>query len=401
MRASRGKAVGLALALVGTLLGACSSGGGNSRTIEVDSNYDEFAGTFRAFFPRDVTVKPGMTLKFHQKWSGEPHTVTLGSEVQDRIEPEMLPLILRSTSKEPTEDDEFSDEVNAAVEKFFGELPFFFGEKGVNPAVAQPCYLNNGLPKDSKACPKKVQPAFAGTESYFNSGFIPFEGTSGNEFEMKIAENAKPGTYFYYCALHGAGMSGQIKVTKSGSVPSQASLNKQAQKEILEVAKPLREVLKKEQAGEAEIKGNLVGSGDESLRGVKGQVNEFTPRTVRAKVNEPVKWSFIGGHTVSFNVPPYFPLYDVKKSGKVAENPKAYAPSGGWPGRPEPTSEDGGPPVPRADVDAGKFDGSGGLKSSGADWQNGDTYTITFTKPGTYPMACLIHPGMIGKVVVS
>ncbi|MBA2607621.1 MAG: hypothetical protein H0U92_01620 [Actinobacteria bacterium] len=400
MRTRQVRAIALTLMLTGTLLGACSSGGGSSRTIEVDSNFDEFAGTFRAFFPRDVTVKPGMTLKFHQKWSGEPHTVTMGKEVQDRIEPEMLPLILRSTSKEPSDDEQFSDEVNAAVEKFFGELPFFFGEKGPNPPVAQPCYLKTGLPEEGKACPKQAQPAFAGTESYFNSGFIPYEGTSGNEFEMKIADDAKPGTYFYYCALHGAGMSGQIKVTKSGAVPSQASLNKQARKEIAEVAKPLLAGLKKEQAGNGAIKGNLAGSGDESLNGVKGQVNEFTPRTVRAKVNETVKWSFISNHSISFNVPPYIPIYKVK-SGKVTGNDKVYEPAGGWPGRPEPTAEDEGPPVPSVDVDAGKFDGSGGLKSSGVDWQTGDTYSVTFTKPGTYPMACLIHPGMIGKVVVS
>ena len=31
----------------------------------------------------------------------------------------------------------------------------------------------------------------------------------------------------------------------------------------------------------------------------------------------------------------------------------------------------------------------------------GDKYSVTFTKAGTYPYACLIHPGMIGKVVVK
>ncbi len=188
---------------------------GSSRTIEVDSSYDEFAGTFRAFFPRDVTVKPGMTLKFHQKWSGEPHTVTLGSEIQDRIEPEILPIIRRSVSKEPGDEDITTPEIAAAVEAFFGELPFFFGEKGPNPPVAQPCYLDKGLPLGDKACPSNADTEFNGNESYFNSGFIPYEGSRGNEFEMKIADDATPGTYFYYCALHGAGMSGQIKVVNA------------------------------------------------------------------------------------------------------------------------------------------------------------------------------------------
>ncbi|HVU62149.1 MAG TPA: cupredoxin domain-containing protein [Mycobacteriales bacterium] len=31
----------------------------------------------------------------------------------------------------------------------------------------------------------------------------------------------------------------------------------------------------------------------------------------------------------------------------------------------------------------------------------GQTYTVTFTKPGTYPYTCTIHPYMHGTVVVS
>lgn len=387
------------------MLGACS-GGGNSRTIEVDHSSDDFAGTFRAFFPRDVTVKPGMTLKFHQTWSGEVHTVTLGTEVQDRIEPEMLPIILKTPAVEPPEDESnYSAEVNAAVGEFFSTLPFFFGEKGPNPSAAQPCYLNSGLPEDGKACKKVAQPAFSGTQSYYSSGFIPYLGERGNEFEMKIAEDAKPGTYFYYCNLHGPGMSGQITVTKSGKIPSQGDLNRQAKKEIDAITKPLATQLAKEKAGKGDFEGNLAGSGTEANSGYKAQVNEFTPRTVKAQVGKPVTWTFIGGHSISFNVPPYVPLTEITKSGKVVENESVYLPAGGWPGRTTPTDTGDGPPGsghgPAEHVSAPPFDGSGGLKSSGVDWQTGDTYSVTFTKAGTYPMACLIHPGMIGEVVVS
>ena len=41
------------------------------------------------------------------------------------------------------------------------------------------------------------------------------------------------------------------------------------------------------------------------------------------------------------------------------------------------------------------------MKSSGIGFNTGDTYSVTFTKRGTYAFACLIHPGMIGKVVVK
>ena len=75
--------------------------------------------------------------------------------------------------------------------------------------------------------------------------------------------------------------------------------------------------------------------------------------------------------------------------------------AGGWPGPPEGHDEFDGPPPPAIHLDAGNFDGSGGLKSSGVGFNPGDTYSVTFTKAGTYPYACLIHPGMIGKVVVK
>ena len=386
---------------MGTLLGACSSGGGKTLTIEVDHGHDEFAGTFRAFFPHDVTVKPGMTLKFHQTWSGEEHTVTMGTGVQELVEPVMLPVI-RAARPFDVDDRTLSPELNEAAAPFFEKLPFFFGEKGPDPAAAQPCFLDSGLPTSGKVCPQKAQPAFTGKQSYYSSGFIPYRGSRGNEFTMKIADDAKPGKYFYYCDLHGPGMSGEIRITKTGKVPSQATLNKQASKEVAEIATPLLKQLNKERAGTSAYKGNLVGSGSEDLYTVLGQVNEFTPRTVKAEVGKPVTWTFIGEHSISFNVPPYVPLIDFNKKGKVVENESVFGPSGGWPTRNPPIEDHtGGPPVPSVHADAGKFDGSGGLKSSGTDWQTGDTYSVTFTKTGEYPMACLIHPGMIGKVVVS
>src|SRR3954466_783224 len=77
--------VAAVLAVMG--LGACSSGGGNSRTIEVDYHSDDFAGSFLGYYPREVTVKPGMTLKFHQTWTGEPHSVSTGTLPTEGIKP--------------------------------------------------------------------------------------------------------------------------------------------------------------------------------------------------------------------------------------------------------------------------------------------------------------------------
>ncbi|MEY2426721.1 MAG: Copper binding protein plastocyanin/azurin family, partial [Actinomycetota bacterium] len=126
------------------------------------------------------------------------------------------------------------------------------------------------------------------------------------------------------------------------------------------------------------------------------------PRTINATVGKPVKWTFIGDHTISFNVPAYTPIFKTSKSGKVSFNEGLNKAKGGWPGAPE-REEDShsGPPPEPEDVVAGDWDGTGGLHSTGLGFADGDTYSITFTKAGSYPYACLIHPGMIGKVVVK
>jgi hypothetical protein len=94
-------------------------------------------------------------------------------------------------------------------------------------------------------------------------------------------------------------------------------------------------------------------------------------------------------------------LFKFDKKGDLVFNEGLDKAAGGWPGAPESDYHGEGPPPLPVSVDAGNFDGAGGLKSSGTGWNNGDKYRVTFTKAGTYPYACLIHPGMIGKVVVK
>jgi plastocyanin len=126
-------------------------------------------------------------------------------------------------------------------------------------------------------------------------------------------------------------------------------------------------------------------------------LNEFVPSTFKAKVGQPVTWSFINGpgHTVSFHVPSYFPVISFKRDGFVEFNDEVNSAQGG-PGYP---ADAGEPPEDGFLVDAGDYDGSFFLSSG---YPNGPMrYRVTFTKPGTYPYACLIHPLMLGKVVVS
>lgn len=43
---------------------------------------------------------------------------------------------------------------------------------------------------------------------------------------------------------------------------------------------------------------------------------------------------------------------------------------------------------------------AGGTFKSSAALDTGDTYTVTFAKPGTYTYYCAVHPMMVGTVVV-
>lgn len=130
---------------------------------------------------------------------------------------------------------------------------------------------------------------------------------------------------------------------------------------------------------------------------IHGSINEFVPRTIRAKAGAPITWKFIGSdHSVSFDVPPYLPIIQFGAKS-VRLNPKVSEPAGG------------APPIPEEDEDAegiqkldgGTYDGEGfwssGLVGAGPYLE----YTLRISKPGTYPYACLIHPKMIGTVVVT
>jgi plastocyanin len=130
-------------------------------------------------------------------------------------------------------------------------------------------------------------------------------------------------------------------------------------------------------------------------------INEFLPKTIKTKANKPVTWTLDGfSHTVSFNVPKYFPVFTVNgKTGNVVWQPKSWKPVG-W-DVPEPQGQSDGEQLDSArNIDVGKWDGKGGFHSSGA-LNHGDTFTVTFTKPGTYPYACVLHPQMVGTVEVS
>ena len=425
-RAPEGKGVRrlLPLTLLISLLAACSPGGESrgpqERTIRVDYAHDEFAGAFLEYYPRKVTLRPGDTAVFRQAWSGEPHSVTMGTLVDDLMAL-VEPYIEKAKQGQPIPDEEPPEVVEASkpLPTLFQEGPTELVQNG-----AQPCYVDSGpIPGNATTpCPKREQPAFNGRHVYYNSGFIPYEGPQGNEFRVPLADDIKPGTYYFYCNAHGPLMSGAIDVKPKGAeIPSQEEVNRKAREEIEVTAAPLREQVEKARKGELTVpgdiapplreagflkpgtnvfNGNLSGLYAED-QSIMAGINEFIPKTLNVRVGQKVDWINLGLHTISFDVPRYFPIISVKDDGTVEFNPRIAPPAGGAPEPPPPFSggEGEGPPQP-VKIDAGTWDGDGffssGLIGAGPYIQ----YSITFSKRGTYKYACLIHPPMTGTIVV-
>ena len=384
------------IALVG--LPACggSSAGGTTRTVLTDFNYDEVAGSYLGYFPAVTPVHPGDTIDFRQAWTGEPHTVTFGTAVKavgDIVEPYL-------TGTKPVPNDEPPDLQDAT-----SKLPEIFGTSAsndvtnVNQAGAQPCYLDAG-PIPDAACPKRAEPAFNGRQFLFNSGIIRYEGNNGNKFTMKLAADIAPGRYYYYCLLHGPGMAGYLDVKPTVTViPSAGAERATALKEVDKATKRLlvqhRDSLSgKDKPANVDIVAGTQSNGPPTFP--EAFTDEFYPKTAHAKVGQKVTW-YVSGHVVAFDVPRYEPLVLFGKDGTVSTNPRASKEVAG----PPPTEVPGGDPNngPTMAVDVGNYDGGHFISSGLPD--NDLLYSVTFTKPGTYQYACLVHPRMIGTLVVS
>lgn len=375
----------VALALLGAACGTggdAGSAGGERRKVLVDSRADGFNAAFLAYFPNTVTVGPGDTVSFEAAETGEPHSVTMGTLVEaglaaaDKASPDGPP---------PPE-----------MRKLPVMLPEGPGDAHQN--AAQPCFLDSGEPpSDTKqACAKRKQPDFTGKQTYYSSGYIP----GGDSFDVKLADDVEPGTYRYYCNLHGASMAGKIVVTEGDEIPSQADVDAKGEEERDALVAKLRPAYETAKAGKAAFPGNLAGLGAPDVQ--TALVNEFVPAAIKAKVGEKVTWTIFGPHTISFGAPGDAgpPILTVAGDGAVHLIEKGVAPAGG-PGAPQGPPPEGqqGPRV----VDAGTYDGSG-FKSSGLIISfppNLVGYAVTFTKAGTYAYTCLIHPRMGGSIEVA
>jgi plastocyanin len=385
---------------------------GAERTVLVDYQHDQFASSFVQFYPKQVAVHPGDTVTFRQTWTGEPHSVTMGTLVDDLFE--VAPKVEQYDSPEDARAGGLDEATIAQAVAVFSKVPSMTAEGfTIFQGGAEPCFVEDeadvpefspgGESPDPKAkCPTlgKAQPAFTGRQALYNSGFIPYQGAKGNSFELPIAADAKPGTYHYFCNYHWVGMSGTVEVVaKDADIPSGQAVRLQAQKEIAADAKAAIGKVRAVKAGDfGKVHPPLAGL-DTGVEDSFTSVDEFFPATYKAKVGEPVTWTLEGWtHTVSFNVPKYFPIFTIGGGGQVRWDPKSYEPVA-WKVPPAPEGGPDAPPQPRQ-VDVGEWNGGGGFHSSGL-LIPGDTFTVTFTRPGTYPYACVLHPKMVGVVDVK
>jgi plastocyanin len=367
------------------------STGPQTRTVLVDSKTPAFNGAFLSYFPASVQVRPGDTVVFKEMWTGEPHSVTAGTLVEKC-------LTAAKAAGEPTE--------GGAPPADCATLPTMLpeGPGDAHQNAAQPCFLDTGAPptdKENKPCAKAAtQPAFNGKQTYYNSGFLP----EGKSFTVKIDDSTAPGAYRYYCNLHGPEMQGTINVAAKGTtIPTQSAVDQTAAAELKSTVDKVTGPYQGTKAGQSPIKGNLAGLGVQEAQ--NAGINEFIPNSITAKVGQKVSWTIFGPHTITFGstiTPGGFIV--VSPDGSVHLNPQAMGPAGG-PGAPSPPSgpPPSGPPSVVKTFDGGKYDGTG-VKSTGFVGSFPPAllgWTLTFTKAGTYPYVCLIHPGMTGNVQVT
>lgn len=387
MTVRRAAAALLALALIGS---ACSkkedagtdTGKAKSYTVQVDAHTQggDYGVYASAYFPSEVKVHPGDTVSFKLNWSGEPHSVTFGTLVDEG-----------AAKLDPAAEDE-----PEAWKKIPSMLPD--GPGDAIQSTVNPCFLDSGAPPEKDACTadQQKQPAFTGKQAFYNSGFL----SDGSNFSVKFDATIAPGTYNFFCALHRGIMMGKVSVVAAAvEVPAPAEVLKQGNDGVAQISTKLKATFDKSKSGMGP--GALfAGTSDpaffEQKPPLDAGVTEFLPKTATAKVGAKVKFVPVGAHSVTFNAP------------QDAVELLVKGPDGAWHMNPKAAGPAQSPPTVPSDkpvaTDAGTWNGTGFLNSGillGFGPPGSVSWTVTFGKAGTYAFRCVVHPDMEGSITVS
>jgi plastocyanin len=202
----------------------------------------------------------------------------------------------------------------------------------------------------------------------------------------------KPGSYAYLCALH-PGMTGTVVVQPAGSsLPmNQAAYDKKGAQQVAAAIEKGKALLASARVTKSKgPKGTVYTSPMMGSLPSHASVIGFTPETINIKAGDTVRWVMrdpIELHTVTFSgtePTPEFIVPEPQPKGppKFYFNSKGAYPAGG--------------PVAKGN---GLYNsGFMNLSSPGP-----KTYSLTFTKPGSYTYWCVVHvpQGMKGVINVQ
>lgn len=360
-------------------------------TVGIDGHSDDVNMSAFGYFPASVKAHPGDTIVYESRFTGEPHSITFGTTIDEAIKlfQSVPPEVLESEDPPPAEHAESL----GRVEEIFGSLPAMLpeGPGDANQISVNPCFIAEGdIPTDAtQPCEVREPEPFTGTETFYNSGFLP----DGETFELTLADDIEPGSYIGFCILHFTAMTSEIEVVAADDeVPDAAEVAAEGQAELDEWTAALTAAV--EAAEGAATPGQVqAGVGDPAFPGALG--TEFVPGDATVAAGESITWNLIGPHTISFNAPESARTLMVKDdNGQFHLSEEAVAPAGYEP-PPPPEGEPEGPPPT---VDGGSWNGTG-FFSSGILFDQ--PFKLAFSAAGSYEYVCLIHPEMEGTITVS
>ena len=324
---------------------------------------------FSAFYPKSLRVRPGDTVVFDNQSTISIHTVSFGVKADRSNQP--IPVakgqVNQAVFAPCYQSSEPAQSMTACQSSAVGKVP------GTDRADKLP---GAASPDSTTAAPPQA-PEYAG-QGYWSSGAVVFAvpgmpsppPAEARRSTMKLADSVAPGSYHYVCLLHPF-MEGTLEVV--GNEADRATPDAVTKAGAAEYTTDAAAADKlPEPAGQTGPGRTVVvaGSSDKVT-----STNAFFPPSVTVKEGDTVVWTDDGPyepHTVTFNGTFQTPLdKGALVPGGVASGkdfPGGYAHSGLF-----------GPPP--------EFPST--------------TFSLKFTKKGSYPYLCVLHPGMGGVVQVE
>src|SRR5438270_1347802 len=300
--------LGWSSAVVVSLLvlgGASGAGAGKARQlvgsqtfrVTIDGHNPAANDPFLAHYPNDEPVHAGDTIVFHQVGNGEPHTVTLGTLVDN--------VLTQFEQLKPSQLNGGPPPKSVLQADALVPLLLPQGPGDAIQSAANPCYVSSGLVSSKNGCPGSLHARvdFTGRQSYYNSGWL----NSNAKWSMRLSSSIAPGTYHFMCALHREGMTGKVVVAPlETTVPSPSAQFAAGQKKLAATEAKLLPAVKAERQGKfllpAQPPGTgvvVAGSGSQAAQ--EAAVDEFGPNPIQISVGESVTWWLMGPHTITFN----------------------------------------------------------------------------------------------------